>query len=393
MDYWMDFASMLVRWLHVITAIAWIGSSFYFIWLDLSLRRANALPEGVKGESWLVHGGGFYRVRKYLVAPEEMPGTLHWFKYESYFTWISGFALLGITYYWGAEAYLLDPAVSGISPLVAIGLSLASLAVGWLLYHALCLSPLGRNVWALAAAVYVVIIAAAWGYSELYSSRAALLHTGALVATRMTANVFFVIIPNQKKTVRALKAGEDPDPALGLEAKQRSTHNNYLTLPVLFMMLSNHYPMTFVGEWLWLLVGAVVLLGGIIRDYFNASHTGHGGWRVWWQWPTAAVLALGIALSLRPEPVTIDPAAAAVSDGAIRTIVNNHCISCHAANPSFPGYNEPPAGVRLESLDDVRRYASQVHAQTIASRAMPLGNMTEMTEAEREQLAAWLAAQ
>ncbi|KAF0279764.1 cysteine desulfurase [Spiribacter aquaticus] len=387
---------MFVRWLHVITAIAWIGSSFYFIWLDLSLRRAQTLPEGVKGESWLVHGGGFYRVQKYMVAPSAMPETLHWFKYESYFTWISGFLLLAVSYYWSAEAYLLDPAVSGLSASAAILVSGASLALGWLVYHGLCKSPLGRRTGLLAIAVYGFVVASAWGYSEVFSSRAALLHTGALVATWMTANVFFVIIPNQKRVVNALQADEAPDPALGLEAKQRSTHNNYLTLPVLFMMLSNHYPMTFVGEWLWLLAGVIVLLGGVIRDYFNATHSGYSGLRVQWQWPAALVLILGLGIALRPAPVggeRVTPASVSVSDDVVRTIVEKHCVSCHAAEPSMPGYAQPPQGVRLETLDDIRRYSSQVHAQSVASHAMPLGNMTGMTGDERQALAAWLAEQ
>ena len=396
MDYWAEFASMFIRWLHVITAIAWIGNSFYFIWLDLSLRRADNLPDGVKGESWLVHGGGFYRVQKYLVAPAEMPDALHWFKYESYFTWISGFLLLAVTYYWGAEAYLLDPAVMGLSVTAAIAISVASLSLGWLVYHGLCKSAIGHQTGILAILVYAFIVAAAWGYSELFSSRAAILHTGALIATWMTANVFFVIIPNQKRVVSALQANKVPDASLGMEAKQRSTHNNYLTLPVLFMMLSNHYPMTFAGEWLWLLVGIIVLLGGVVRDYFNASHSGYSGLRVRWQWPAAIVLVLGLAVWLRPQPVASDlptPEAAAVSDGAIRTIVDNHCVTCHAAEPSMAGYTAPPQGVRLETLDDVRRYSSQVYAQSVASRAMPLGNMTGMTEEERQDLAAWLAKQ
>lgn len=393
MGYWMDWASLLVRWLHVITAIAWIGSSFYFIWLDLSLRKREGLPAGAKGESWSVHGGGFYHVQKYAVAPAKMPAELHWFKYESYFTWLSGFALLAVTYYYGAGTYLLDPTIASISASVAVLISVGSLAGGWLLYHWLCRSPIGRHVWALGIIVYGLVIVAAWGYSELYSARAALLHTGALVATWMTANVFWVIIPNQKKVVAALKAGNEPDAALGLEAKQRSTHNNYLTLPVLFMMLSNHYPMTFVSEYLWLLVGLVVLIGAVVRDYFNAAHAGGQGWRMRWQWPTAAALVLGTAVWLRPTPAEVVAGAKPVSDDIAHSVVSQHCMGCHAANPTFMGYTSPPKGVVLETLDDVRRYSSQVYGQSIASRAMPLGNITGMTDEERDILAAWLAQQ
>ena len=300
-EHWMDWASLLLRWLHVITAIAWIGSSFYFIWLDLSLRKATRLPDGVHGESWSVHGGGFYHVQKYLVAPDSMPKELHWFKYESYFTWISGFALLVVTYYWGAEAFLIDSSVQDLSVLQAIGISVGSLVAGWIVYDVVCKTPIGRNLLLLGAVVYMIIILAALAYSEIFGSRAALLHVGAVVATWMTGNVFFIIIPNQKKVVASLQRGEAPDPALGQQAKQRSTHNNYLTLPVLFMMLSNHYPMTFVGEDLWILVGLVVLIGAIIRDYFNTSHSGAAGLRVRWQWPTASVLIIILALWTRPE--------------------------------------------------------------------------------------------
>ena len=230
-EYWMDWASLLLRWLHVITAIAWIGSSFYFVWLDLSLRKAEHLAKGVHGESWSVHGGGFYHVQKYLVAPEQMPKELHWFKYESYFTWISGFSLLVVTYYWGAQAFLIDPNVFDVTPTQAILISLASLGLGWLVYDMICRTSVGQNLLALGVIVYLVVVMAAYLYSEVFSSRAALLHVGAMVATWMTGNVFFIIIPNQKKVVASLRAGEQPDPRLGLQAKQRSTHNNYLTLP------------------------------------------------------------------------------------------------------------------------------------------------------------------
>ena len=219
-DYWMEWASLLLRWLHVITAIAWIGSSFYFVWLDLSLRKAEHLPKGVRGESWSVHGGGFYHVQKYLVAPEAMPKELHWFKYESYFTWISGFALLVVTYYWGAQVFLIDSSVADLSVLQAVGLSLGSLAVGWIIYDGLCKAPVGKDLRILGLLVYVVVLLAAYGYSEIFSSRAALLHVGAMVATWMTGNVFFIIIPNQKKVVASLKQGKTPDPALGLQQSE-----------------------------------------------------------------------------------------------------------------------------------------------------------------------------
>ena len=388
-EHWMDWASLLLRWLHVITAIAWIGSSFYFIWLDLSLRKAARLPDGVHGESWSVHGGGFYHVQKYMVAPDSMPKELHWFKYESYFTWISGFALLAVTYYWGAEAFLIDSSVRDLSVSQAIGISIGSLVAGWIVYDVVCKTPIGRNLLLLGAAVYMIIILAALAYGEIVGSRAALLHVGAVVATWMTGNVFFIIIPNQKKVVASLKRGEAPDPALGQQAKQRSTHNNYLTLPVLFMMLSNHYPMTFVGEDLWILVGLVVLIGAIIRDYFNTSHTGAAGLRVKWQWPTASALIIILALWTRPETLALD-AQQVITDQQVHSIVMTHCAGCHAARPTAAGYTAPPKGVILETLPDVQKYKAQVYAQSVSSQAMPVGNLTQMTLEERAILGHWL---
>jgi len=388
-EYWMEWASLLLRWLHVITAIAWIGSSFYFVWLDLSLRKAAHLPEGVHGESWSVHGGGFYHVQKYLVAPGSMPNDLHWFKYESYFTWISGFSLLAVTYYWGAQAYLIDSSVADITAMQAVGLSLGSLALGWVIYDLICKTPIGKNLLILGIVVYAVVILSAFAYSEVFSSRAALLHVGAMVATWMTGNVFFIIIPNQKKVVASLQRGEAPDPALGQQAKQRSTHNNYLTLPVLFMMLSNHYPMTFVGEDLWMLVGLVVLIGAIIRDYFNAGHAGATGLRVKWQWPIASILIIVLASWAKPETVTLN-ANQVVTDDAIQTIVTTHCAGCHAAQPTVAGFSTPPKGVILETLVDVQKYKAQVHAQSVAYQAMPLGNMTQMKPEDRAMLGHWL---
>ncbi|HCL67977.1 MAG TPA: cysteine desulfurase [Gammaproteobacteria bacterium] len=388
-EHWMDWASLLLRWLHVITGIAWIGSSFYFIWLDLSLRKPTRLPNGVHGESWSVHGGGFYHAQKYMVAPDSMPKELHWFKYESYFTWISGFALLAVTYYWSAEAFLIDSSVRDLSVSQAIGISIGSLVAGWIVYDVVCKTPIGRNLLLLGAAVYMIIILAALAYGEIFGSRAALLHVGAVVATWMTGNVFFIIIPNQKKVVASLQRGEAPDPALGQQAKQRSTHNNYLTLPVLFMMLSNHYPMTFVGEDLWILVGLVVLIGAIIRDYFNTSHSGVAGVRVRWQWPTASALIIILALWTRPETLALD-AQQVITDQQVHSIVMTHCAGCHAARPMAAGYTAPPKGVVLETLSDVQRYKAQVYAQSVSSQAMPVGNLTEMTLEERAILGHWL---
>ena len=244
---WSDWILLLVRWLHIVTAIAWIGTSFYFIWLDKSLRQRQGLGPGIIGDSWSVHGGGFYQVQKYAVAPAELPPELHWFKYEAYFTWLSGFALLAIMYYWGAESFLIDPERFAFRPLAAIASSVAFLAGGWLAYDLLCRSPLGRHTVSLATGVFVLIVFSAWALTQLFSDRAAFLHVGAIIATIMSANVFFIIIPNQKKVIAALTAGQQPDAQLGQQAGQRSLHNNYLTLPVVLLMISAHHPFLFAG--------------------------------------------------------------------------------------------------------------------------------------------------
>lgn len=388
-EYWMEWASLLFRWLHVITAIAWIGSSFYFVWLDLSLKKTNQLPEGVHGESWSVHGGGFYHVQKYLLAPDQMPPNLHWFKYESYFTWISGVCLLIVTYYWSAQVYLIDSSVASLSVTQAIGASFGSLLLSWIVYDLICKSPIGKNFSVLAFVVYAMVVFSAFLYSELFSSRAALLHVGAMIATWMTGNVFFIIIPNQKRVVASLKRSEMPDPALGRQAKQRSMHNNYLTLPVLFTMLSNHYPMTFVGEDLWILVACIVLVGAIIRDYFNAIHSESSGLKVKWQWPVASVLVIFLAVWATPQTNNFGTQEV-VEASEIQAIVTQHCSSCHAKNPSGSSPVSAPQGVVLETLSDVARYKSQIKIQTVISQAMPPGNLTKMTEVERSMLGIWL---
>ena len=266
---WLNFA---VRWLHVVTGIAWIGSSFYFVALDLGLRQRPAMPEGAYGEEWQVHGGGFYHIQKYLVAPAEMPEHLTWFKWESYATWLSGFAMLAIVYYAGADLFLIDRNVLDVTAPVAIGISIASLALGWIVYDLLCKSPLAKNDTALMLVLYAVVVFMSWGYTHLFTGRAALLHLGAFTATIMSANVFLVIIPNQKIVVADLIAGRKPDPKYGRIAKTRSLHNNYLTLPVLFLMLSNHYPLAFATEFNWVIASLVFIIGVLIRHYFNTVH-------------------------------------------------------------------------------------------------------------------------
>ena len=390
---WVEWASLMIRWLHLAAGIAWIGTSFYFIWLDLSLRSRSSLAKGVLGESWSVHGGGFYHVQKYAVAPEEMPAELHWFKYEAYFTWLSGFALLVVVYYFGATSYLIDPARADLAPSEAIGASLGFLIGSWLIYEALCRSPIGHSTPALAVSVLLLILASAFLLTQIFSDRAAFLHVGALIGTIMSANVFVVIIPNQKKVVADLVAGRTPDPALGAQAKQRSLHNNYLTLPVLLLMVSAHYPMLFSGgvHWGWLVIAFIVVAGGVIRHFFNTHHAGGRGIVLAWQWPVAVLLALGLIFFIASRGPALSKEN--VSDSRALEIVTTHCAGCHAPQPINTAFSAPPGGVVLDSLDAIKRHDEQVMAQAVASQAMPLGNTTRMTITERAELGQWLRAQ
>jgi len=395
---WAEFA---LRWLHVITAIAWIGSSFYFIALDLGLRKSPHLPKGATGEEWQVHGGGFYHIQKYMVAPQHMPDHLTWFKWESYWTWMSGFALLAIMYYLGAEFYLIDPAVMDLAVWQAVAISIASLGFGWLAYDAICKSRFGDDNTRLMLLLYVLLVVMAWGYTQVFSGRAALLHLGAFTATIMSANVFMIIIPNQKIVVADLIAGRMPDAKYGKIAKQRSTHNNYLTLPVIFLMLSNHYPLSFASEWNWVIASLVFLMGVTIRHYFNSMHAGTG--RPDWTWAATVVIFIAIMwLSTAPAPdaeedvANLPPAIARYAQvaefDAAYSIVVGRCSMCHAAEPVWPGLYWAPKGVVLETEAQVARAATQVYLQSGLSHAMPPRRTVAMPEAERAQLRAWFNA-
>jgi uncharacterized membrane protein len=392
---WLTFAT---RWLHVITGIAWIGSSFYFVALDLGLRQRPGLPAGAYGEEWQVHGGGFYHIQKYLVAPENMPEHLTWFKWESYVTWLSGFGMLALVYYAGADLYLIDPNVLDVSKPTAISISLASLVFGWLAYDTICRSPLGKDNTRLMVLLYFVLVAVAWGYTQLFTGRAAYLHLGAFTATIMSANVFFIIIPNQKKVVADLIAGRTPDPALGKQAKQRSTHNNYLTLPVLFLMLSNHYPLAFGTEYNWIIASLVFLMGVTIRHWFNTRHARKGS--PTWTWLVTVLLFIVIMwLSTVPKVLseggearasTAQQAVAASADfSKVRDTVLGRCSMCHAREPGWEGIIVPPKGVVLESDGDIVAHAREIYLQAGRSHAMPPANVTGVTDEERQLLATW----
>ncbi|MFB2550565.1 urate hydroxylase PuuD [Ensifer soli] len=392
---WLHFA---VRWLHVITAIAWIGSSFYFIALDLGLVKRPHLPPGAYGEEWQVHGGGFYHIQKYLVAPASMPEHLTWFKWESYATWLSGFALLCLVYYGGADLFLIDRSVLDISAPVAILISLLSLSVGWICYDLLCKSPIGKNTWALMILLYIVLVAMAWAYTQVFTGRAAFLHLGAFTATIMSANVFFIIMPNQRIVVADLIAGRTPDPKYGAIAKQRSLHNNYLTLPVIFFMLSNHYPLAFATAFNWVIAALVFLMGVTIRHWFNTTHARKG--RPTWTWlATALIFILIIWLSTVPKVLTgeekaqVAPAFQLFAQNAhfpaARDVVASRCSMCHAAEPVYEGIVRPPKNVKLETDAEIAAHAREIYIQAGRSHAMPPGNVTMMTAEERGLLTAW----
>ena len=379
--YLLEWLNLLLRWAHVIVGIAWIGASFYFIWLDNHLEPARDAK--LAGELWAVHGGGFYRAEKFKLAPAQMPATLHWFKWEAYWTWITGFALLALMYYANAELYLIDPQVLPLSRPAAIGIGLATLVGGYAIYEALCRSPLARRDVLLSAALLVLLAFAAWGLTRLFSGRGAFLHYGAILGTIMVANVAHVIIPGQRRMVEAMKAGRAPDPRDGLMGKQRSVHNTYFTLPVVFTMLSNHYAMTFGHRWAWVILVLLTVAGALVRVWFVMRHKGRAPAWVW----IAGVLLVAAAAALvspaRPKP----GAAAAFSD--VKRVIDVRCLSCHADKPSFQGLAEAPKGVKLDTPERVRAQALQIHQQTVLSRAMPPGNLTGLTEDERALLDRW----
>lgn len=399
-----DWIAFSVRWLHVITAMAWIGASFFFIALDLGLKKAPDMPNGVSGEEWQVHGGGFYHIQKYLVAPQNMPEHLIWHKWQSYITWVSGAALLMVVYWVGGELFLLDPTKADLTLFQGILISGGSLTIGWIAYDFMCKSWLGNHSTALMLLLFVILVIMAWGYSQIFTGRAALLHLGAFTATIMTGNVFFQIMPNQRIVVADLKAGRTPDAKYGKIAKLRSTHNNYLTLPVVFLMLSNHYPLSFGTEYAWLIASLIFLTGVTIRHYFNTMHaTGTGPH---WTWAVTVILMIVIAWlsSVRPDdsyddamardltPVEQHFASAEGFEVAYDTVIGN-CSMCHAREPAWDGIRWAPKGIYLETPSDVARHANLIYLQAGITNAMPPPNAIQMDQTARETIIAWVKAE
>ena len=389
LEQWLNLA---LRWAHVITGVAWIGTSFYFNWLNS--RLAPPPPErrepGVAGELWSVHGGGFYRVVKYTVAPGELPRTLHWFKWEAYATWLTGFALLVLVYYLGAASFLVDPRVARLSTGAAVAVGVATLIVSWLVYDALCRSPLGARPLALGATLFVLATALAWGLTQLLSPRAAYLHVGAAIGTIMAANVLMVIIPAQRQMVAALAAGRTPDAARGQQGALRSLHNNYLTLPVLFIMVSSHYPATYGHELNWAILAGLAVIGVATRHWFNLRNQGR---KNVWILPAAALGLVALALGTAPRSGPGLPSVESqVSFADVRVIVARRCAACHSSAPTTPGIPAAPLGVLLDTPDEIRVNAPRILAVAVDAQTMPLGNLTGMTPEERELVGRWIRA-
>ena len=393
-DYFWLWSEMIVRWVHVIAGVAWIGSSFYFIALDLSLKPGKELPKEANGQAWQVHGGGFYNMVKYLVAPSKMPDELTWFKWEAYSTWISGMALMSLVYYGSTSLYMIDLEVLDITQGQAVLLSLGGILVGWVVYDGLCRSPLGRNDLILALSGLIFLIILSYIYTQIFSHRGAFMQMGISIGTMMVANVAMVIIPGQKKVVKALKAGEEPNPIYGARGKQRSLHNNYLTLPVIFVMLGVHYPIIFATEYSWLILGLILIIGALIRHFFNTKHKGLPA--PYWTWLAASFLVVCcISLSYVGGPTNegyeisnLNLSKDEVHNSAVELVIER-CSACHAKEPVWDGLAFAPKGVYLETEAQILKMANEIYWQSAASWAMPPGNIIWLDDEERALLSEW----
>ncbi|HEX5841441.1 MAG TPA: urate hydroxylase PuuD [Pseudomonas sp.] len=420
-----EWLNLGIRWIHMITGIAWIGASFYFVWLENNLNRSNP-REGLSGDLWAIHGGGIYHLEKYKLAPPKMPENLHWFKWEAYFTWLSGVALMLVVYYLNPSAYLIKPGVD-LAPEMAIVIGFGSMIAGYVAYHFLCDSPLGKRPALLGAVLFVLIIAAAYGFSQIFSGRAAYIHVGAIIGTIMVGNVFFTIMPAQRALVKAIEDNTTPDPLLPAKGLLRSRHNNYFTLPVLFIMISNHFPSTYGSQYNWLILAGIAILAVLVRHYFNTRHDSS---KYVWTLPAAAlgmiclafvtgpqmkssasdtpqaaaikyapVPATGVSGNPQAKPAATEqpaaapqaPAAAAGADFAkVQSVIQERCTVCHSATPSSPMFATAPAGFVLDTPEQIKLQAAKIHAQSVASQIMPLGNITQMTQEERDLIGSWI---
>lgn len=411
-----EWLNLSIRWVHMITGIAWIGASFYFVWLENNLNRKNP-RDGLSGDLWAIHGGGIYHLEKYKLAPPKMPDNLHWFKWEAYFTWMSGVALLTVVFYLNPTLYLIAPGVD-LSPAAAIGIGIGSLVAGWFIYDLLCDSPLGKQPALLGLILFVLVIGAAWGFTQVFSGRGAYIHVGALIGTIMVGNVFRIIMPAQRALVKAIEENRTPDPALPAKGLLRSRHNNYFTLPVLFIMISNHFPSTYGSQYNWLILAGIAVIAVLVRHYFNTRHESN---RFAWTLPAGALGMICLAFvtspnykAATPAPVASAPQApasapaqaaeqpagqapqASASNGSpqfdkVHSVIQERCTVCHSAKPTSPLFTAAPAGVMFDTPQQIQALAPKIQAQAVASQIMPLGNITQMTPEERELIGSWIA--
>jgi uncharacterized membrane protein len=421
----LEWLNLSVRWVHMITGVAWIGASFYFVWLENNLNRVNP-KNGLAGDLWAIHGGGIYHLEKYKLAPPAMPDNLHWFKWEAYFTWMSGVALLCLVFYWNPTLYLLAPG-SSLSGLEGVALGLGSLFVGWFVYSFLCDSALGKRPALLGLILFVLLIAAAYGFSKVFSGRGAYLHVGAVIGTIMVGNVFRIIMPAQRALVAAIAENRTPDPALPAKGLLRSRHNNYFTLPVLFIMISNHFPSTYGSQYNWLILAGIAVAAVLVRHYFNTRHDSN---KYAWTLPVGALAMICLAYVTGPKPISTAPDVAktpaaieyqplpetAVGGGAkpatapaapaaesaqasntqgpafekVHSVIQERCSVCHSAKPTSPLFSAAPGGVMFDTPQQIQQQAARIQAQSVATQIMPLGNITQMTQQERDLIGAWI---
>ena len=385
-----EWTELILRWFHVIAGIAWIGSSFYFIALDLSLKQNKNLPDKSHGEAWQVHGGGFYHLVKYLVAPSKMPSELTWFKWEAYATWVSGFALLALIYYAGAELYMIDIVKYDLEKYEAVIISLLGVVFGWVIYDFVCRLSLKTNVYVLISSIFILITVMSWAYSEIFSYRGAFMQIGTVLGTIMVANVLMIIIPGQKKVVASLLANETPNPIHGAIAKQRSLHNNYLTLPVIFIMISNHYPLIYATKYSWLIISIILIIGALIRHFFNIKHTGAKPP----YWVCVPIIILGSIIFYisdlgKPKLNNVKNTATLIELIPEKTLVSaqeiivSKCSMCHAKEPLWENMKNAPKLVNLETPSDIINNIDNIYKQSVLSYAMPPGNISFLEENER----------
>ncbi len=381
-----EWLNLTVRWVHMITGVAWIGASFYFNWLENQLDRRNP-AKGLAGDLWAIHGGGIYHLEKYKLAPPQMPEKLHWFKWEAYTTFLSGFTLLAVVYYLNAELYLIGPG-TGLSASTAIAISIAALVSGWFIYDLLCESALGKTPTLLAALIFILLVAAAYALSQLFSGRGAFIHLGAIIGTIMVGNVFRVIMPSQRALIAAIEAGQQPDPALPAKSLLRSRHNNYLTLPVLFIMISNHFPSSYGSDNNWIILSVLSVLSVLVRHYFNTRHNSQS---FAWAIPAAAAGMIALAFVSAPQSMTTrSDAHGHVAFIDVEQVISQRCAVCHSANPTNAGFASAPAGVIMDTPQQIQKLAARIHAQAVATQVMPLGNITGMTTQERQLIGQWV---